>query len=173
MTKHIKAFHAWPKWYDPDEGVDIYYALSASKARYEAYLGWGECNDELSITDIKVRRCPEEDRFIPDEHRLVKELSPGDRQIILHSYGADRFPNDGQRNHFCTAPGNSQLLRLSWEIGLFDGPHGHDGYSITQQWVGGFFYLTELGREVARSMLHLTPEIARLLPQPALKGGAT
>jgi hypothetical protein len=52
-----------------------------------------------------------------------------------------------------------RLLRLSWELGLFRGPYGEQAYGETPGWVGAFFYLTELGRHVALSMMPAYPAL--------------
>lgn len=91
---------------------------------------------------------------MPAEHRLAAELSEDEREIIMHAFGADsRDP--GYRDHYCTDAGDLLLLRLAWELGLFSGPHGERQNGEPLMWAGAFFYLTDLGKHVARSMLPL------------------
>lgn len=145
-----KAWAVWVRGGWPGEHTTVF-ASTAWKARYAAYLGW-DWRPYLKITDIRVRRAAHRDIRLPPLHRLVADLTPQQRQIVSHAYGRDRNGN-GYRSHYCTAPGNVDLLRLSWEYGLFTGPHGERAYGDTDPWVGAFFYLTELGKHVAASML--------------------
>lgn len=99
-----------------------------------------------------VRRAPDLDVHLPEPHRLLADLTEGERRIVLHSFGC-QGEKYGWRDHFCTAPGDRRLLRLSWEFGLFSGPHGKDPYAGESVWVGNFFFLTDLGKTVALSMI--------------------
>jgi hypothetical protein len=144
-----KAFTVRPKW--STEG-DIRYAATAAKARYQAWLDWRDPLPDLQLMQLEVRRAAHADVTLPVEHRLVADLSPTMRRMLAHAYGRDRQGN-GYRDHYCTHPGNRDALRLAWEFGLFSGPHGEKGYGETPGWSGAFFYLTQLGKEVAASML--------------------
>lgn len=146
---------AWNCGYPGYDEVDVYYAPDASKARYRAYLRWNDCGD-FKLHRIRAHRNEAADMHLPDEHRLVAELSDSDRHIILHAYGYDSYLDPkkwGYRDHYCTAPSDGRLLRLAWELGLFRGPFGTTGYGETPGWAGAFFYLSELGQLVARSMI--------------------
>ena len=134
----------------------IVYAETSSKARYRALLDIQESYPDLSFMQIKVKRAASCDVHLPDEHWIVKELSTDDRRIVAHAYGLDRTGN-GYREHYCTDPGDTRLLRLAWVSGLFDGPHGAAGYGETPGWSGAFFYLTDFGKTVAKSMLPTYP----------------
>ena len=46
------------------------------------------------------------------------------------------------------------MHRLAWELGLFRGPFGEEDMSRSM-WGGVFYYLSDLGKHVARSMLPL------------------
>src|SRR5690606_32882930 len=96
------------------------------------------------------------DQTLPVPHRIVADLTAEQRQIIMHAFGAtSREP--GYRDHFCTSPCSPNLLRLSWEFGIFRGPYGEGAYGDTGNWTGAFFYLTEFGKHVALSMLPTYP----------------
>lgn len=145
-----KAWRVTPKWSD---GGDIFHAPTASKARYRALLCWRDPYPDMKFAELRVQRETAYDIVLPFEHRLVTELSPIERRLIEHAYGsASRSP--GYRNHYCTSPGDRNILRLVYELALFDGPHGRaDEYGEIRGWSGAFFYLTDLGQQVARSML--------------------
>lgn len=151
MTRIRKAWAARPSW--SDEG-DIFYAPTASKARYRALLEWSDVFPDLTIMDIRVRRASYRDHELPAEHRLVAELSPVERHFIEHAFGSSsRSP--GYRDHYCVGSIiEVPLLRLTFELGIFDGPYGRmDEFDNVSGWAGQFFYLTDLGKQVARSML--------------------
>lgn len=134
----------------------IVYAENASKARAHVVNDLTDCDWSFraALIATKVHRSPANDVTLPDPHRLVADLTPEERHIIAHAYGSDvRMGKEGYRDHYCTDPSNRRLLRLAWEFGLFSGPHGEGAYGDTGMWRGAFFYLTHLGREVARSML--------------------
>jgi hypothetical protein len=148
MPRLRKAWEVRLKWSDDS---DIRYAATASKARYSAYLDWSDSYCSLTLMHIQVKRAAYADVTLPDEHRLVAELTEEQRDIVAHAYGK------GRRNHFCTEPGDINMLRLAWEFGLFSGPHGEREYGRTPGWAGAFFYLTSLGKQVAASMLPTYP----------------
>lgn len=134
----------------------IVYAETASKARASVIYDLQDCGWSFrsAVIATKVHRAPANDATLPDPHRLVAELDAQDQRIVAHAYGSDgRNGKEGYRDHYCTDPADRRLLRLAWEFGLFTGPHGEGAYGDTGMWCGAFFYLTELGREVARSML--------------------
>jgi hypothetical protein len=133
----------------------IIHAPTAAKAKGRAMLNMVDCgyHERDIFRRLRCRRAPANDIALPDEHWLVAHLDAKDRQIIMHSYGADEFGHEGYRNHYCTDPGDRRLLRLAWEFGLFSGPSGEGAYGETPGYCGAFFRLTQLGREVARSML--------------------
>lgn len=141
-----KAWAVRPDWADSPQ---IIFAETASKARYAMYL---MLEDDTKITQIEVKRAARADQRLPEEHRLVAELTEEQRHIVRHAFGQDRNGN-GYRDHYCTAPGDLNLLSLAWEFGLFTGPHGDREYDEISGWAGSFFYLTSLGIDVARSML--------------------
>lgn len=154
MPRIRKAWMYRVKGYD-GEGSSIY-GQTASKARYQAWTHLVDCCPDLKLIDVSVRRDPARDMVLPDEHRLVAELTTAERKIVSHAYGGDaRQP--GYRDHYCTAPGDRALLRLTFELGIFEGPFGEKGYGETPGWSGAFFHLTALGREIARSMLPTYP----------------
>lgn len=141
---------------DNRDDSHIVYAETASKARASVMLDLTDCGWSVrdALVSTKVHRSPANDVTLPDPHRLVAELDERDRNIIAHAYGSDvRMGKEGYRDHYCTDPSDCRLLRLAWEFGLFTGPHGEKAYGETPGWAGAFFYLTHLGREVARSML--------------------
>lgn len=146
-----KAWRVKVEWSDD---TDIVFAPSAGAARYRLKLELGDCYPDLKFSEIRAWRAKDSDRALPAEHWIVPELSPEDRQVVMHAFGADsRMP--GYRDHFCTHPGSTRLLRLTFELGLFHGPYGEGAYGVTEGWSGAFFCLTDLGKHVARSMLPL------------------
>ena len=147
MSRLRKAWEARPKWADRGS-YSVVYAETSSKARYQMFLDL----DDTPMTQISVRRAKHLDVSLPDEHRLVSELSPEQRSMVSHAYGCDRQGN-GYRDHYCIHPGCLDMLHLAWEFGLFKGPCGEKAYGETPGWSGAFFYLTELGKLVAASML--------------------
>lgn len=148
---------AWRVRVDWSDDTDIVFAPSAGAARYCLMLDLGDCYPDLKFSEIKAWREKTSDRTLPAEHWIVPELSPEDRQVVMHAFGADqgRRATPGYRNHFCTHPGSTRLLRLTFELGLFHGPYGEGAYGATEGWSGAFFYLTDFGKHVARSMLPL------------------
>ncbi len=148
---------AWSCRVRRGDGVTTVYAPTAGKARYQFKIDISDPCPDIEFMDIIVRRNRHDDIELPDEHRLVSELTEKQRHIISHAYGGgSRLP--GYRDHYCTAPGDMHILRLTHEFGLFDGPHGEEAYGESPRWSGAFFYLTDLGKQVARSML---PEYPR------------
>jgi hypothetical protein len=150
MSRLRKAWVAHPKWSKSGDG-DVFFAESSSKARYLARLEWSDTLD-IKITQIRVLRAKHRDVILPDQHCLVAELTQKQRHMVAHAFGCDRHGN-GHRDHYCTRPGNLDMLRLAWEFGLFRGPYGEGAYGETPGWCGAFFYLTDLGKLVAASML--------------------
>jgi hypothetical protein len=155
-NRTLKAWECRTTWSDSPRG-DIVYALTAGKARHEYLCLISDQCPDVTHAQIKVRRAHGSDMPLPPPHRLVTDLSDGERQIILHAYGycSTKRPQDwGRRDHYCTSPCDGRLHRLAWELGLFSGPHGkEDGYGEVRGWVGAFYYLTALGQHVARSMI--------------------
>lgn len=149
-----KAWDVWPVWADDGERDHIF-AETSSKARAAAYRRW---NDTTRVTfqEIIVRRAKHKDMALPVEHRLVSEMTHQQRHMVSHAFGADRNGN-GYRDHYCTAPSDRDMLKLAWEFGLFTGPWGERAYGDTGIWGGAFFYLTDLGKTVAASMLPTYP----------------
>lgn len=134
---------------------DIRFAETASKARYSAYLDWLDSFHSLTFMQISVKRAAHADVILPDEHRLVADLTERQRDMVTHAFGQE--DRHGYPDHFCTEPGDLDMLRLAWEFGLFSGPYGEREYGRTPGWAGAFFYLTSLGKEVAASMLPTYP----------------
>lgn len=152
-TRTIKAWQYTTTWSDAIEWGTLF-AATASKARYEALLWLRDSYDEITFKDILIRRAAHRDIHLPAPHRIVGELSEAEREIILHAYGyqGNRPEKAGYRDHYCTHPGDTRLLRLAWELDLFRGPFG-DQDMTRSMWIGVFYYLTDLGKYVARSML--------------------
>lgn len=155
MPRLRKAYAVTVDGYD---GAETVFAPTPAQAKEATLVVLHDTGAyEARKSHMRARRAPANDVLLPDEHRLVAELTPKERQIIAHAYGSDvRMGKEGYRDHFCTSPASPdgrRLLRLSWELGLFSGPHGEGAYGDTGMFCGAFFHLTELGREVARSML--------------------
>jgi hypothetical protein len=143
----------------PAELEELVHASTASRARAEMIERLQDCRDlswRQAMDLVSVRRAPEGDITLPPRHRLADELPPRLLDIVRHAYGAARgWP--WSRGHFCAMPSNLDLLHLSWEWGLFTGPHGERADGDTGPWIGAFFYLTDLGREVAGSTVPTYP----------------
>jgi hypothetical protein len=150
MERIAKAWRVKCTWSDD---WDIVHAETASKARYRLRCDLSDCYPDLRFDQIIARRSPEHDRTLPAEHRVVADLTTAEREIIMHAFGASNRRDPGYRNHYCTQAGDTRLLRLAWEFGIFRGPYGEEAYGDTPGWVGSFFYLTDFGKHVARSML--------------------
>lgn len=151
--RKIKAYRYQVAWSDD---VGTAYGETASKVRYDVFLDLSDSYDQIKFGDIRVWRAPAQDIKLPQRHRLADELTAAEQQIVLHSYGYQgrRPENAGYRNHYCTHPSDSRLHRLAWELGLFRGPYGNEtGYGEVEDWCGVFYYLTDLGKHVARSMI--------------------
>ena len=135
---------------DGYDDASIYHAPTPSKAKGQALavLMEFDIDPRKTFMAMRVRRAKHRDIRLPNEHRLVAELTREEQQIVSHAFG-----ENGHRDHYCTDPGDRNLLRLSWELGLFHGPFGERSYGATPGWCGAFFYLTGLGRTVARSMM--------------------
>lgn len=156
MARVLKAYQVEIEGCD-DPG--IHYAATRSKAKFQAWNLIRDVWDEAKFSDI--RRCirvPHLDIVLPDRHRLCADLDARDREILVNAYGGGSHLNPtqwGYRDHYCTAPGDSRLLRMAWMLGLFSGPHGEREHGETPGWAGAFFYLTDLGKEVARSLIEV------------------
>lgn len=149
--RHRKAYEVTSQDFD---GSAIVYAPTPAKAKGVVIKQLADLSeiDADTFTSMRVRRARSLDIMLPDEHWIVSDLSDRERQIVAHSYGPE-----GHRDHYCSNPGNPTLLKLVKVFGIFDGPFGADGYDKTLRWSGAFFYLTEFGKEVARSMAPTYP----------------
>lgn len=156
----MRLIRAWTVEIDGCDDIGIEYAATRNKAKFQAWHRIREVWDEAKFSAIRrCVRCPTEDIVLPDPHRLTAELDARDRDIIRNAYGGGSHiePNKwGYRDHYCTAPGDTRLLRMAWELGLFSGPHGRvDEYGDVKGWAGAFYYLTDLGKEVARGLIEV------------------
>lgn len=157
MEVGVRVLKAWRVEIKGCDDPGTYYAATRNKARFQAWHQIREVWGEVKFSDI--RRCvrvPHLDIVLPGRHRLTAELDARDRDIILNAYGGGaHIPPEkwGYRDHYCTAPGDTRLLRLSWELGLFSGPFGEREHGSTPGWAGAFYYLTDLGKHVARSLI--------------------
>jgi hypothetical protein len=156
MSGTQRIMKAWSCKVEWSDDADIVYAPTAAKARYTLKLRLGDCYPDLQFQEISARRAADRDIALPAQHRLVADLSEAERDIILHAYGhqGGRPERAGYRDHYCCAPGDSRMHRLAWELGLFRGPFGEEDMSRSM-WGGVFYYLSDLGKHVARSMLPL------------------
>lgn len=134
-----KAFRVTPSW--SDYGYLII-ADTPGKAKYQAYIE-SECEDEEWFK-WSVKRCKEHDIFENIEHELLEKLTEKEIDIISHMNGNNsRTP--GYRNHYCT--GKHGFKDFDNLISL--------GITTKGSWSGKqcFLYLTNLGKEIAFSML--------------------
>jgi hypothetical protein len=155
----MRTMKAWRCAYGGYE--ETCYAATASKARYNRLLMLGDCCPDITFAEINVTRASAHDLHLPDEHELVAQLSHEERHRVLHAYGFNarpRAPRDwGYRDHYCTDAGCPIMARMT-ALGVFRGPCGVDASGNTPGWVGAFWYLTDLGKLVARSMIPLYGE---------------
>lgn len=150
-TRTMKAWRCEYGGYD-----QIVHAPTASKARAARFYELLDCCPDITFPEIRVTRAAMHDISLPPEHPLVAQLSHEERGRILHAYGYSnrpRRPDDwGYRDHYCTEP-DCQIMARMTSLGIFRGPHGVDKAGDTPGWVGAFWYLTDLGKLVARSMI--------------------
>lgn len=152
-----KAWDVKCDWYDHSE---IFHAPNASKAKGQAFDRLSEHYSDAGkiFASLRVRRAPWADITLPPRHPAADRICAKDLSVVQHAYGSDsRSP--GYRDHFATHPGDMQLLRLAWEELLFSGPHASsvNGRAMDGTPDMAFFYLTALGKEVARSLLPTYP----------------
>lgn len=86
--RQAKAWAVKPTWSDEH---DYAWAPTAGKARYRFLLEIGDSYPDLKVHEIVARRAVHQDRWLPDEHRLVAELSAEDKAVILGAYGASNY----------------------------------------------------------------------------------
>jgi len=124
-----------------------YFAPTAGKARVQALSDLSDCGGTHRLIDIRAVRAPNFDVKLPERHPLADALSPEEISCLLHSYGAGNDPfKAGCRSHFFTSWDDKRLCALS-ERGLMK-PRGNS-LSETE----GHFYMTDLGKLVARSLV--------------------
>lgn len=140
---------------------EIVHAATASKARAQRWRNLSDCCPDIRFQDIRVTRAAAHDVRLPNELAICAQLSHEERHRILHAYGFSNRPSDpkswGYRDHYCTAPDCEVMAHLV-TLGLFRGPYGVDDKGGTRGWVGAFWYLTDAGKEAARSMIPLYGE---------------
>ena len=142
MKKKLsKAYEVIPNWSDYDEGYLIY-ADTASKAKYKAYIE-SECEDDEWFK-WKVRRKKHHDLYENIEHELTEKLSKEEIDIISHMNG-NNSRNPGYRDHYCTGKHEIDKFKNLIELNI----------TTKGAWRGDqcFLYLTDLGKEIAFSML--------------------
>lgn len=125
----------------------IYYAETASKARYQCFLDASECYD-VKLPDIEVWRRKGRDVTLPPRHWLLDHLTAEQAHIVLHSFGGNHL-RAGYRDYFYAGFGHTDLHRLTFEFGLFE--------VYREDTSGICFGLTELGKIVAASMVSTYP----------------
>jgi len=88
------------------------------------------------------------------QQQIPYYLTAEDRQALVDELRA--ISKGGTADYFLSPSRDTfkaDMLHLAWEFGLFKGPCGEKAYGETPGWSGAFFYLTELGKLVAASML--------------------
>ena len=141
-----KAWHASSEHWDshPD---NIEFGPSAGKVRYQVWLSATECRD-FPITDIRVRRAPERDVFLPQEHPIVQDLSKDEIHCLLHAYGGTGR-RSGNRDYFYTHQGDLPLVRLV-EMGLMTMHPTPSRFSGDHDMA--YFILNWMGKQVCLSL---------------------
>lgn len=149
----LKAFSCWITGNEGEPSIRIAATASKARAAYWRYLG--DCCPDLKIHQVYVRRAPAHDIIMPDIPSEAADLSQRAREIVVHTFGGgDHIQPDqwGYRNHYCCAPSEPIMLDLV-SRGIMTGPHGVEKDGGTDMWVGAFFYLTDLGKTVARALI--------------------
>jgi hypothetical protein len=152
QRKALKGFACQLRGFD---GEEIVHALDASKARYTFLLRVQDPYPSAKFSDVRVRRSPTHDLAFPELPPVGRTLDAAERDVVLHAFGGGthKRPTDwGNRDHFCTAPGDERLNRLV-SLGLFRGPFGVSPSGDTPGWTGAFFYLTGNGKALARALI--------------------
>ena len=156
MHERGRTMKAWRCEYGSDHV--IIHAPTASKARAQRWRELRDCCPDIGFHEIRVVRAAHDDVHLPDEHPIATQLSHEERGRILHAHGYSNRPGRpedwGYRNHYCTAPDCTVMAHMT-TLGIFRGPAGVDKSGDTPGWSGAFWYLTDLGEHVARSLIPL------------------
>lgn len=129
------------------DASEIIFSPTAKKARSAGinYMmeNWGFTFLEASRL-VRARRAKDMDKTFPDRSEFATRMPSALLHMVVHAYGGTS-PRAGYRNHFCTHVYDREMCRLVFEWGMFTGPHHSDSCCDDL----AFFYLTELGRNVA------------------------
>lgn len=147
-----KAWAIRTDWTDPCDPDDILFAPTASKAKGLAIHWFLDAGIPLgeAFRRMRCRRAPEHDVLLPPRHPLADRMGPELLALVTHAFGGTGL-KAGYRDYFYTEAGDWDFYRLVTDFGMFDGPHNvgkpdPDGRRY------GYFHLTDLGKQVARSV---------------------
>jgi hypothetical protein len=142
-----KAWRVTVRGYDHES---TFYAPTAGKARYAAYLRVSDCNDELSFADIRVRRESRLDITLPVIPQEALNVSRPALAALLHACGATREEPEkcGHRKYFYCSASNAAMAELV-SAGLME--RGKNGWEEGEC----YFFATPLGQKTARALCPL------------------
>lgn len=128
----------------------IYFAPTASKARYQGYLSAREAYDTIKLTDVRVIRAADRDVALPEPEPILADLSEDERHCLLHSFGANSGDpyKAGYRDYFYTREDDAPLVGLVAR-GLMTGPHKPHASMASGDMA--YFYLNDAGKRAALS----------------------
>lgn len=138
------------EWWDLQHSPTIVYAETRSKAKYKFDIDMDfDWSDPGGFIHIKARRSPANDLYAPKPDDVLKQLSDEQIKVIAHANGNQRLDPGSRDFYYCSA-NDKDLLELVGN-GLMVGPqHTESGVVIPGN---GYFYLTDLGKNAASSML--------------------
>lgn len=141
---------AWQVAFRGYDHESTYYARTAGKARYAAYLSASDCHEGVSFADIRVRRAANADMTLPALPQEAHNVSRVALEKLLHACGATREAPDkcGYRSHFYCSVGNAHMAELV-NAGLME--RGKNGWEEGEC----YFRATRLGQVTARALCPL------------------
>ncbi|MFT9381114.1 hypothetical protein [Gluconobacter sp. P5B12] len=137
-TRVRKAWHA--QIMDPAYGLgEIIYAPTASKARYQKFLG-ADC-DSITFASIRVRRMPDEDIILPAVDTVTAALDEEAKSVLNHTLINQRFYTATDDKAICSLvkAGLMKATGRGWNTGE------------------SYFVLTDAGHTAAVSLQPIYP----------------
>ncbi|GFE97723.1 hypothetical protein [Gluconobacter sp. Gdi] len=137
-TRVRKAWHA--QIMDPAYGLgEIIYAPTASKARYQKFLG-ADC-DSITFASIRVKRMPDEDIILPAVDAVTAALDEEAKSVLNHTLINKRFYTATDDKAICSLvkAGLMKATGRGWNTGE------------------SYFVLTDAGHTAAVSLRPIYP----------------
>ncbi|RVT91364.1 hypothetical protein EOD42_22175 [Rhodovarius crocodyli] len=156
IGRHRKAYEVRASSADEPDCV---YAPTAAKAKAQLVSRMEDCGWSGNLwAELSARRLPERDVWLSHPHPVLERLTDDEKHAIAHAYGVTSR-NPGYRDHFATHASDMTLLRLAYEELIFTPPAAS---RMNPSFLDGtpdmvFFYLTDLGKAVAASMVETYP----------------